>query len=617
MRNLLYIIITTVILAACVGGGKERAVLDRAHNIINDYPDSALVILDSLEPSSHDFSQESLRRWQLLRLMAQNKCYMVFSSDSVQLILTEYYDKHGTPNERMISHYLLGRARSDMGEAPEAMRSYQEAVSCADTTSVDCDWWNLSRIFLQLADEYYGSYMPMEMKGALCLSRSCALHAGDTITSIIAFSRLSEVYELMGSSDSAGIVIREAANMFKNHKRDDWASQTLSLLIEDEVEKGNVEEAKRIVKYYEGYSGFFDERHEIEEGREIYYYSKGIYYLGIGSTDSAEWVFRKLLRQAQDMNDTHAAYLGLRKKYLITGPKDSLVKYSILSENSNDSLYQEHYKANVQQLQERFNYSRHVENEQQLMLSSERKDKIMLASFFAFIAFSVTIVALYHNKRRKREALLREYREDIERLRQLKSEMAGLVQSKEVTIVKLSQESVMKQSDIEDMKGYILDLAEKLDEARRLSSEAISAKDDEIKRLTIKYKKYDKFFENQTRDDTVKTIQRSDIVRKLQFDVRHPLQKPSNDDWEKLDRLFHEIHPNFPETLQNTYHLSVNEYRLCQLVFAGISPKGIAVLMGYDKSNVTNMRKRMLAKLIGAKGKASDFDKFLFSIPLL
>ena len=263
MRNLLYIIVTTVILAACVGGGKERAVLDRAHNIINDYPDSALVILDSLEPSSHDFSQESLRRWQLLRLMAQNKCHMVFSSDSVQLILTEYYDKHGTPYERMISHYLLGRARSDMGEAPEAMRSYQEAVSRADTTSVDCDWWNLSRIFLQLADEYYGSYMPMEMKGALRLSRSCALHAGDAITSIIAYSRLSEVYELLGSSDSAGIVIREAANMFKNHKRDDWASQTLSLLIEDEVEKGNVEEAKRIVKYYEGYSGFFDERHDI------------------------------------------------------------------------------------------------------------------------------------------------------------------------------------------------------------------------------------------------------------------------------------------------------------------------------------------------------------------
>ena len=72
MRNLLYIVVTTVILTACVGGGKERAVLDTAQRIINDRPDSALAMLDSLEPSSHDFSTENLRRWQLLRLMAQN-----------------------------------------------------------------------------------------------------------------------------------------------------------------------------------------------------------------------------------------------------------------------------------------------------------------------------------------------------------------------------------------------------------------------------------------------------------------------------------------------------------------------------------------------------------------
>ena len=70
MRKLLYIIVSTVILAACVGNGKEREVLDRAQSIINDNPDSALAMLDSLEPLSHDFSQKNLRRWQLLRLMS-------------------------------------------------------------------------------------------------------------------------------------------------------------------------------------------------------------------------------------------------------------------------------------------------------------------------------------------------------------------------------------------------------------------------------------------------------------------------------------------------------------------------------------------------------------------
>ena len=45
--------VATIILAACVGNWKERAALDAAQAIINDRPDSALAILNSLEPSSH------------------------------------------------------------------------------------------------------------------------------------------------------------------------------------------------------------------------------------------------------------------------------------------------------------------------------------------------------------------------------------------------------------------------------------------------------------------------------------------------------------------------------------------------------------------------------------
>ena len=617
MRNLLYIVVTTVILAACVGGGKERAALDMAQRIINERPDSALAILDSLEPSSQDFSQKYLRRCQLLRLMAQNKCDTVFSDDSLQKELVKYYDHHGTPNERMIAHYLLGRAYSDMGEAPIAMRCYQEATTCADTTSTTCDWWNLSRIYLQLAYLYYESYMPKELSEVLRLSQNTAMHAGDTLTFILSIAKQYGVYELTGKRDSADMVIRDAAQLYEAYGRKDLASQVLSTLIEDEVDKGNLEEASHIIKCYEGYSGYFDNHHEIDNGREIYYYSKGIYYLGVGFADSADFAFRKLLDNAQDMNDIHAAYLGLRKKFLQTGPEDSLVKYAILSESSNDSLFIEHYKANVQQLQKHFNYSRHVENEQRLMLSSERKDRLLLVIIFTFIVVAISSVAFYHNQKRKREAKLKEYRENLDHLHQLKMEMAELVHNNEVTEVNLSCESVMQQNDIEDIKRYTHELREKLEESRRLTSEAISSKDEEIRRLTAKHEKYDKFFENKTRDDIVKAIQNSDVVKQFKFVVAHPLHVPTTEDWDKLDQLFHKVHPNFPATLQGTYHLSTKEYKICQLIYAGISPKGIAILMGFNKSNASNLRKRLLAKLTGKDGKASEFDQFLLSIPLL
>ena len=77
---------------------------------MGDRPDSALGILDAMpQPEATLLSKDQLRRWQFLRLMAQNKCDTVFRSDSLQRVLTDYYDRHGTPNERMWAHYLLGR----------------------------------------------------------------------------------------------------------------------------------------------------------------------------------------------------------------------------------------------------------------------------------------------------------------------------------------------------------------------------------------------------------------------------------------------------------------------------------------------------------------------------
>ena len=183
-----------------------------------------------------------------------------------------------------------------------------------------------------------------------------------------------------------------------------------------------------------------------------------------------------------------------------------------------------------------------------------------------------------------------------------------------MTTIKPSLKDSIHEENVEKMREHIRDLTEKLNESKRLTSEAISTKDEEIRKLTEKYKGFDKFLMNKTMDDIVKTIRKSDIVRKFEFIVAHPIQTPSTEEWDKLDQLFHEVHPNFTATLQNTYKLTVNEYRLCQLVLAGISPKGIAVLMGFNKSNVTNIRKRLLSKITGKEGKASEFDKFLFSI---
>lgn len=231
MRKLLYIIVAIIILAACVGNGKEHAALDAAQTIINDRPDSALAILDSLEPSSREFSRSALRRWQLLRLMAQNKCDTVFRSDSLQLILTDYYDRHGTPNEKMLAHYLLGRAYYDMGEMPMAQKAFHDATEKADTSSEKCDYWNLCRVFFQLSAIHHQCMLPYEMLKSLNLSQTYAEKAGDTITSISTIGKKGLVYELLDNQDSVIICVEEAYRLFLHYGQKELACQYLSLAI--------------------------------------------------------------------------------------------------------------------------------------------------------------------------------------------------------------------------------------------------------------------------------------------------------------------------------------------------------------------------------------------------
>jgi uncharacterized protein HemY len=74
--------------------------------------------------------------------------------------LVDYYDKHGTANEKMMANYLLGRAYMDMKKWPMALQSFQDAINDADTTSKDCDYYTLCRVYAQASDVFDFQLMP-------------------------------------------------------------------------------------------------------------------------------------------------------------------------------------------------------------------------------------------------------------------------------------------------------------------------------------------------------------------------------------------------------------------------------------------------------------------------
>ena len=92
---------------------------------------------------------------RLHQLNAFNRADSIFRSTDEAQALVDYFEDHGTPNEQMLAYYLLGRAYHDLHEAPMALKYFQIASERADTTAIDCDFAQLSRVCGQMSAVFY------------------------------------------------------------------------------------------------------------------------------------------------------------------------------------------------------------------------------------------------------------------------------------------------------------------------------------------------------------------------------------------------------------------------------------------------------------------------------
>ena len=126
-------------LSGCGGNPRAVELLARADSLMNGRTDSALTVLDSLLADADHLSRRQEMRCRLLRMNAINKLDTVFTAaHSAQAqTLADYFDRHGTRNEQLRAHYILGRTHADRNELPQAVAAYNDAADRADTTAAD------------------------------------------------------------------------------------------------------------------------------------------------------------------------------------------------------------------------------------------------------------------------------------------------------------------------------------------------------------------------------------------------------------------------------------------------------------------------------------------------
>jgi tetratricopeptide (TPR) repeat protein len=353
---------------------------------------------------------------QLELLEQQNRSGEAMLNDSLAESLVNYFDRHGDANERMRSRYILGRTYYCLDELPRALEMYNEAADCADTTSADCDFAKLSRVYAQSAEIYYNQVQPRTQLENLRRAQWYAQKGKDTLMSIECFARQANAYEFLNEWDSVVYVTDMASDMFNRIDRKDRSVQVLYNELLALIHLDNYDKAGKIFYMYEKSSGFFDETNNIDKRYDIYYYIKGLYYLGVNKVDSAESLFRKELSQATDLNNRIAGCKGLQAVYSRKGIVDSIAKYANLGYVLNDSAYSLSEMQNIQKFQASYNYNHHKLLAEQSEKKAQQSLNLLIVIIALVAIISILVYFWFKSYQAKRKAEILQYRKDLEKL---------------------------------------------------------------------------------------------------------------------------------------------------------------------------------------------------------
>ena len=345
-----------------------------------------------------------------------NRAYVPMTDgiDSLLLEATKYYDRHGTANQQMRAHYLLGCAYRDMGEAPAALQSYQDAVDRVDTLSSDCDYYTLCRVYAQMSDILYHQNLLPEYLKSINSSVHYSWMAKDTMMALNETVYKIVAYNDMERYDSVEYIFDEAFSQLSAYYGIKYASRYSVLPIKSFLSMKKFDRVRNCLNNYERESGYMDSMGNVSQGHEIYYFYKGQYYLETNRLDSAELFFRKELT-AKDHNNQNAASFGLAQLYQQKSMPDSAAKYALYSYAMNDSANNELATNVIEVSQAMYNYQRFLKKADAESRKAERFNLYFLVSVFSFVVLVlITFVAGYvlvQKKRRLEERieLLRGY----------------------------------------------------------------------------------------------------------------------------------------------------------------------------------------------------------------
>ena len=527
------------------------------------------------------------QRSEMLALLDEadslNRAYAQLPSDTLLLEAADFFDRHGSRNEQVRAHYLLGCAYRDQGQAPEALQAWQDAIDRADTLNSNCDFRLLSRVYGQAGDLFTNETLHREAIRQYLQCSKYAWRAKDTLTAILGKGQLVSSYYALAELDSSIAVCRETRSKLSSYGYQEMANSFLNIPIIISLERQQYKEALNLIESYEHYIVNVSDHGLNDPHLCMLYYYKGRFFEGVNNTDSALFYYHQLVTKGNTTNNVGLGYSGLYSIYKTREVRDSLIKYSNLYTSYLDSTVNNIKESKLQIVQGLYDYTKY---QNRARVAERKAEKLRITVSLVVLALGITVLVTYFiiiiiriSNKRQQQHISSKYALAIIEYGTLKSIMRNTEQAKE----EFHDKYEALNTEYELAKEVIIELQS------------------------------DKRSPDQW--DLEDSLLSTSIVRKF-HKMASGVHDVSDSDWIELRQIVRQYMPHFMDTISSfDYQLNRRETNLCILLRLRFIPSEICVLLNVSKNNLGNIRKRLLKKMYNQEGSSKTFDELIYNIP--
>jgi len=409
-RKKIYLILICALLLSISCNRPSRMadrILKKAETIVEQHPDSALVLLDLIR-HPQNLGKKQRCHYLLLQVQAKDKSYRDITSDTLIFKVKNYYLKNKNLNKAALSSYYCGRVLYEQKRYEKSMQAYLDAEMYSGQSKND----NLKGLIQSsIGDVYYKQLLKDEAVSRYKQANRYFHQAENHKNEIITFNLIGNCFLMQEERDSAFICYRKGLALADQYRMvNEQVSIRQSIGVASR-ETGDLHHAKMFFKealtfpvdspeqarLYCNLANVFKEEDQNDSAR--YYIERSLARLPEGKDSYLTANIYKIWSKIDAKDENYRAALDHHKQY-------SKYLASILDENKSKAVLEVQRKYDFQLVQNR---------NAQLLIDRQR---IFLIALCLFLVIVVLFFFFYRRSMESKKEML-EAEQKIYRLKEL------------------------------------------------------------------------------------------------------------------------------------------------------------------------------------------------------